>query len=454
MFRLCLNCFYRILIKKISINYYLIKIFRFIFAKKSALIGLISINFKTSPIEVREKFYFQDNEKIEFFDLLSTECPIEGLVVLSTCNRTELYYEYENHLGEEKKIFHLIMKCLVKYKKYSEGLSPYVSTRTGSLEVSRHLFRLISGLESMIIGEFQIVDQIKDAFYFAKDKSLLGPILQRMFQKSFETGKYVRSNTDIGKGAISVSYAAVEMISNDYDLQDTKVLCVGAGETSQLLVKHLLNKNVKKILITNRTKSKGKRFADTYDLDIIPYDQMYNQINNVDIVVFSTSSHKPLISKKDIEMIYDLKQNKKLLFIDLSVPRNINDDISKIGNIELINIDNLKDIVNKNYNRRKAEINKSQKIIDSFLSEFDEWASSRQLRPSILSIKNKIKLLIQNNMHLKSSIESNGDKTLDIKMNRVYNKLSDHLVKKIRLASNNGKDKEALEVIKRIFNDE
>ena len=97
------------------------------------MIGLISINFKTSPIEVREKFFFQDNEKTEFFDLLSAECPIEGLVVLSTCNRTELYYEYENHLGEEKKIFHLIMKCLVKYKKYSEGLSPYVSTKTGSL---------------------------------------------------------------------------------------------------------------------------------------------------------------------------------------------------------------------------------------------------------------------------------------------------------------------------------
>tara|TARA_B100000214_G_scaffold365579_1_gene333502 strand:- start:1986 stop:3242 length:1257 start_codon:yes stop_codon:yes gene_type:complete len=418
------------------------------------LIGLISINFKTSPIEVREKFYFQDSEKMEFFDLLSTECPIEGLVILSTCNRTELYYEYENHIGEEKKIFHLIMKCLVKYKKYSEGLSPYVATKTGSMEVSRHLFRLISGLESMIIGEFQIVDQIKDAFYYAKDKNLLGPILERMFQKSFETGKYVRSNTDIGKGAISVSYAAVEMISKKYDLHKTSFLCVGAGETSQLLVKHLLNKNVKDITITNRTKLKGKRFADTYSLKTIPYKQMHSKINDVDIVVFSTSSEKPLISKKDIEKKYDLKMNKNLLFIDLSVPRNIDDDISTIGNIDLINIDNLKDIVNQNYNKRKAEITKSQKIIDSFLIEFDEWSNSRQLRPSILSIKNKIKILIQNNMKLKSSLENIDDESLKIKMNRVYSKLSDHLVKKIRLASDNGKDKDALKVIKKIFNDE
>ena len=269
--------------QKFLINSYPIKYFRFSFAKNCGLIGLISINFKTSPIEVRERFYFQNSEKMKFFELLSSECPVEGLIILSTCNRTELYYEFENHIGEEKKIFHLIMKCLVKFKKYPEGLSPYVSTKIGSSEVSRHLFRLISGLESMIIGEFQIVDQLKDAFYFAKENNVLGPILERMFQKSFETGKYVRSNTDIGKGAVSVSYAAVEMISKKYQLEETRILCVGAGETSQLLVKHLLKKDVKEILITNRTEVKGKRFAETYDLEIIPFDQMHSKINDVEV---------------------------------------------------------------------------------------------------------------------------------------------------------------------------
>tara|TARA_Y100001936_G_scaffold22734_1_gene20245 strand:- start:6718 stop:7974 length:1257 start_codon:yes stop_codon:yes gene_type:complete len=418
------------------------------------LIGLISINFKTSPIEVREKFYFQDSEKMKFFDLLSSECPVEGLIILSTCNRTEIYYEYENHVGEENKIFHLIMKCLVKFKKYPEGLSPYVSTKMGSSDVSRHLFRLISGLESMIIGEFQIVDQLKDAFYFAKENNVVGPILERMFQKSFETGKYVRSNTDIGKGAVSVSYAAVEMISTKYQLEDTKILCVGAGETSQLLVKHLLKKDVKEILITNRTEAKGKRFAETYDLETLPFKKMLSEINKVDVIVFSTSSDKPLITKEDINKSYDTKKNKNTLFIDLSVPRNIDENISSIESIELINIDNLKDIVNKNYNKRKAEIDKSQKIIDSFLLEFDEWANSRQLRPSILSIKKKIKILIENNMNIKPSIEKTNDENINIKINRVYNKLSDHLVKKIRVASNNGRDKKALEVIKKIFNEE
>ena len=120
------------------------------------MIGLISINYRTSPIEIREKFFFQDEEKIKFNQLLVKECAVDGLVVISTCNRTEIYYEFENHIGEEKRIFHLIMKCLVEFKHYPEGLSPYVSKKHGSLNVSRHLFRLISGLESMIVGEFQI----------------------------------------------------------------------------------------------------------------------------------------------------------------------------------------------------------------------------------------------------------------------------------------------------------
>ena len=205
-------------------------------------------------------------------------------------------------------------------------------------------------------------------------------------------------------------------------------------------------------------ESKAKRFAKTYNLKTIPFDKMNDKIFGVDVVVFSTSSSQPIMSRREIENISNFNKNKKVLFVDLSVPRNIDNDIIDIGNIELINIDDLKDIVNKNYNRRKGEIEKSQIIIDSFLKEFDEWASSRQLRPSILSIKNKIKILIQNNMKIKSNgalpADNNDTENLNIQLNRVYDKLSNHLVKKIRLASNNGKDKSALEVIKKIFNDE
>ena len=323
-----------------------------------SLIGLISINYKTSPIEVREKFYFKEQEKIKFYNQLFNEYPIDGLVILSTCNRTEIYYEFEKKLADEKKIFHLIMKCLVEFKQYSEGLSPYVLKKTGAINVSNHLFRLISGLESMIIGEFQIVDQLKDAFYFAKTNKMTGPLLSRLFQKSFETGKYIRSNTEIGKGAISVSYAAVEMISNKYNLLKSTILCIGASETSKLSIKHLIKKKIKKISISNRNKIKAKNFAKIFDLKTVPFDNFKSNIKHFDVVIFSTSSTDPIISSKEIDKIMFERKQKELLLVDLSVPRNIEPNNYNLKGLEVITIEGLKDVVNQNYKKRKSQIKK------------------------------------------------------------------------------------------------
>ena len=153
------------------------------------MVGLISINYKIAPLEVREKFYFDNSEKIVFNNLLKKKVGVEGLMMISTCNRTEIYFEFENHVGEEKKFLHTIVKELVDFKSYKDSLSPYLNNLTGSYNVANHLFRLVSGLESMIIGEFQIVEQLKDAYYFSKKHKMLGPILGRMIQKSLETNQ-------------------------------------------------------------------------------------------------------------------------------------------------------------------------------------------------------------------------------------------------------------------------
>ena len=206
------------------------------------MVGLISINYKIAPLEIREKFYFDSSEKIVFNNLLKKKVGVEGLMIISTCNRTEIYFEFENHVGEENKFLHSIVKELVEFKRFKDSLSPYLNNSIGSYDVANHLFRLVSGLESMIIGEFQIVEQLKDAYYFSKKHKMLGPILKRMIQKSLETGKYIRTNTDIGRGAVSVSYAAVEQITKKYDLTKSNFLCVGLGETSKLSIRHLHQK--------------------------------------------------------------------------------------------------------------------------------------------------------------------------------------------------------------------
>ena len=250
------------------------------------MVGLISLNYKAAPIEIRERFHFEDSEKLVFNNLLKKNVGVEGLMIISTCNRTEIYFEFENHFGQEKKFLHNVIKELVEFKKYRDSLSPFLINYTSSLQVANHLFRLVSGLESMIIGEFQIVEQLKNAYYYATRRKMLGPILKRMIQKAFETGKFIRTNTGIDKGAVSVSYAAVEQITKKHDLKNSKFLCVGLGETSKLSVKHLHQKNIKKIKISNRSKEKGIKFCEDLGYEFVDFNNFKNEIHNSDVVFF------------------------------------------------------------------------------------------------------------------------------------------------------------------------
>lgn len=424
------------------------------------MIGLISLNFKNAPLDLREKFYLDNADKIVFHNLLKKNVGVEGLMLLSTCNRTEIYFEFENHIGKENKFIHSIVKELADFRKFKDSLSPHLMMVSGSYKVSKHLFRLVSGLESMIIGEFQIVEQLKDAYDFSYKHKMLGPILKRMFQKSLETGKFIRTNTKIGKGAVSVSYAAVEKIHKDLNISNPKFLCVGLGETSQLSVRHLHQKGYPNLKITNRTNKKAREFASELGYSSVDFSSFKEELKKVDVAIFSTSSKNPLLSKNEVEKIMSERDNE-LLMIDLSVPRNIPDSCNKIGNVKLINVDGLKDVVNVNYKKRKAEVKKAEKFIDDFLSEFDDWTNSRQLRPSILSIKNQIKDVVVeetiNNIN-SSSCDCNSNivnsDEFNEKLNKIYEKFSDNLVRKIKEASNNGKDEKAIEIINQIFLDD
>ena len=419
------------------------------------MVGLISINYKIAPLNIRERFFFDNSEKLVFHNHLRKELDIEGLMIISTCNRTEIYFEFENHIGQENKFLHSVVKELVVFKKYKDSLSPHLNNLTGSYKVANHLFRLVSGLESMIIGEFQIVEQLKDAYYFSKKHKMLGPILGRMIQKSLETGKYIRTNTEIGRGAVSVSYAAVEQITNNYDLKNAKFLCVGLGETSKLSIRHLHQKGIKKIKITNRTKSKLNSFCTELGYESILFEDYKKEILNSDVVIFSTGSKSPLLTKKDIEQNIK-KRNNKLLLVDLSVPRNLSHDLEEVNNIEIINIDNLKDTVNENYKKRKAEVIKAELYIEEFLVEFDDWTNTRLLRPSILSLKKQVRELFLNETisNIKNLSKNATSKDLSLRLSKAYDKFSDNLVKKIKKASDNGKDEKAIEIINQIFLDE
>ena len=312
----------------------------------------------------------------------------------------------------------------------------------------------------MIIGEFQIVEQLKNSYDFSYKHKMLGPILNRMVQKSLETGKFIRTNTKIDKGALSVSYAAVEKIHKTLKIDNPEFLCVGLGETSKLSIKHLHQKNYTNIKIANRTFKKSSEFAKSLNINAIKFEAFKKELLKVDVAIFSTSSKEALISKNELDEI-TRKRDKDLLIIDLSVPRNIPNDCQDISNVKIINVDDLKDVVNLNYKKRKSQILQAEKFIEDFLSEFDDWTNSRQLRPSILSIKKQIKNIIVDETLENVNSSSNGSNIsildsdgFNERLNKVYEKFSDNLIRKIKEASKNGKDEKAIGIINQIFLDD
>ena len=307
----------------------------------------------------------------------------------------------------------------------------------------------------MIVGEYQIMEQLKDAYTFSENTKMLGPIIGRLAQKAFETGKYIRTHTNIDKGAMSVSYAAVEKVAQQFDISNIKTLCVGAGETGTLSVQYLNKKGCKDITITNRTFSKAAELANKFKIQKIHFDELITTLKLVDVAIFSTSSKDTLLTIKQVEKIV-VDRKKDLLLVDLCVPRNLSKEIGDIEGISLINIDGLKDIVNTNYNKRKGEIVKAENFIVDFLIEFEEWASSRQLRPSILSLKNQFDKLINSDTEkcicCKQSLRN--CEYFSHYQSRLSKKFAGRLIQQIKKVSDNGKDEEALEIINQIFTDE
>mgnify|MGYP001320608852 FL=1 len=403
------------------------------------MIGLISLNYKIAPVQIRELFYLYPEQYLNIYKSLISKSKIKGLFIISTCNRTEIYFETSTSESSSKS-FHSVIMTLSKLKKFNDGLRPYIKKKDGVNAVSKHLFRLASGLESMIVGEYQIVDQIKSAYKVCKTNKMLSPTLERMIQKSLEASKYIRTNSEIDKGGISVSSAAIDQLGNVSNSKNLSILCVGAGRTSKLSIKQLVSKKFKNIFITNRTESNVTPILEKFNLKLVKFNSWKKMLNSVDIIIFSTSSKKPLLSDIDLKNI-DKQRKNKIVLVDLSVPRNI--VIKKTyKNVELVDLDNLKDRVNENYNKRISEINKAELMIESFINDFTGWVNKRELRPTIISIKKEIKNLISD-----SSVKNDENKQIE----EIYDKLSDKLVKKIISVSDNGKNTDALKIINKIF---
>ncbi len=355
------------------------------------MIGVVGINHKTAAIGIRERLVFSEQEIEEFIYSARDENGYAEIVVLSTCNRTEVYFNLVN--PERDGDCSSLIASLLAFKHIEENLSPYFYIHRDNAAVTQ-LFRVAAGLNSMVLGENQVLRQVKDAYKISASRKFTSAVLNRLFHKAFEVGKTVRSETAINEGASSISYAAVELAGKIFsNLPAHPVLLIGAGETGELTLQSLVHRGSNHLHVANRTFSRARELADKYQAEAVPFDRLMEQFLHCDIVITSTASPEPLIEHAFVKQAMHRRHNRTLFLIDLAVPRDIETSTRKLEEVFVYDVDDLEAVVAHNYEKRRQEIEKAEKIVEKQTREFSSWLYSLSLGPTIGRLKAKFESL-------------------------------------------------------------
>jgi glutamyl-tRNA reductase len=334
-------------------------------------IVLIGVNHRTATVALRERVAFSAEQALEAAEQLRSRGILEETLVLSTCNRSELYGVPSELLTDSTGAVELFLASF-------HQLSP--SELNGSLyrhrdsNAVRHLFRVAAGLDSMLLGEAEILGQVRDAYKIALDHGATGPVLNRMFQGALEVGKRVRSETEIGARPVSVAFAGVKLAERIFGkLNSHRALIVGAGATSEQVVRHLCDRGIKKLRVLNRTAEHAADLAARFGGEVIPWENLPSALEWPDLIVTSVSSNEPILPRAMIERAMAARGNRALLMIDLGVPRNVAADAADLYNTYLYNVDDLTEIVEQNKKSREAEIPRVEAIIEEQIEKFLHW---------------------------------------------------------------------------------
>jgi len=413
------------------------------------MIGIIGLSHKSAPVSIREKFALDKTESTKLAALICANPYIQELVILSTCNRTELYFKADECCSSGA--FNIIMSYLHKFAAVGDEMNKHFYRYAHDKAVN-HLFRVISSLESMVLGEYQIVSQIKDAFNLAEGNGTVGKVLTRLFHKALETGKQVRTNTQMSTGAFSVSYAAVEKCNTQFkNLKDKKILLIGAGETGELVIKNLYKKGCKNITVTNRTITKAEELAHRYKGKALPYGQMMDGIHEAEIIVSSVSTKEPLFNALTVKP--HLNGHPLVMMIDLGVPRNIHPDVSEIPGIDLVNVDDLEEVVAGNQEKKQALVSVAEAIIEDKVNEFSDWLNSRNLSPAIQQIICALNDVNQSELDIFKKYHSETDfQHMEKYGKHITEKLINSMIKNLKSISDNGRKTEYIKVVNDLFN--
>lgn len=398
---------------------------------------VIGLSYKTADAEMRGKFNLDDKAKDVLLDQAHRE-GIDSLLMICTCNRTELYGFAEHPFQLIKLLCEHSLGTVEDFQKVA-----YVHKNTDAIS---HLFHVGTGLDSQILGDFEIISQIRSSCADSKKHNLLNPFLERLVNSVIQASKRIKTQTEISSGATSVSFASVQYIKNQFeDIDDKNILLFGTGKigrnTCENLIKHTKNNH---ITLINRTKDKALKVAGKFNLTVKEYGELELEIQKADILVVGTGAQNPTVDKT----ILSLK--KELLILDLSIPKNVNENVQEVPGVTLVHMDHLSQMTDETLEKRKAQIPAAEEIIKQIEEEFLEWMQARKFAPTITALKQKLNEIKASELDFQSKkIEGFHEEQAQIISDRIIQKITTHFAN--HLKHRDTSVDESIEWIEKVF---
>jgi glutamyl-tRNA reductase len=353
-------------------------------------IFLLGLNHKTAPVEIRECLAFSAPESANAMASLRQHWAIREIILFSTCNRVEILYVAQDN----DAALSAVKSFLSEYKKLPADQFENSLYLYSGAEAVGHLFRVAASLDSMMVGEPQILGQTKTAFRTATEEKSTGVILNRLLHRTFSVAKRIRTETGIGDHAVSISYAAIELSRKIFgSLNGKKVLLIGAGEMAELAVEHLIRNRAAEIWVANRTFTRAVELAERYRGKAIRFEEIADALAVVDIIISSTGAPGFVVLPSHVKAVMRDRKNRPLFFIDIAVPRDIDPAVNRITNTYVYDIDDLKDVVDENIEDREREALKAERLVEEAVLQFERWYNSLQVVPTIVALRQKMEAI-------------------------------------------------------------
>jgi glutamyl-tRNA reductase len=399
-------------------------------------------------VEIREKVAFTADRIAHALSSLQAQSCISECLILSTCNRTEIYTVFNEGCFEPDVLRHFVAE---HNDLCCDDVAPYLY-QLANRQAVEHLFRVVGGLDSMVIGENQIAAQVKEAYRYATTVKTTGPILNKLFHIAFRVSKKIRTQTGIGAGSLSVAQVACDLAEKIFKhLSERSVLLIGAGENSELTAKNLQGRGAKRLFITNRTGEKAEALAKRIGAKAVPYEDLVDTLGKVDIVITSTGAAEAIIRQEQIASVVS-KRQVPLFMIDMAIPRDIDPDVDELDNVFLYDMDALQQIVEESLKRRSVEAHKAKRIVDDEVEKFVAWHQGEKATPTIVEMQELFEQVRRAELEkIRDDLSSEQFEKIDGATKAMMNKVLYAPIHQLRKAAKKGDDRGLIKTIRSVL---